>query len=76
MAIDIKTASILVPDQSKALAFSTDILGFQKINDIDLGEFAWFMVSSPGSGKTEFPLHFSTADIQEEDKRLKKVESG
>ena len=37
--MDIKTASIFVADQGKALTFYTDILGFRKINDIDLGEF-------------------------------------
>ena len=38
MFMDIKTASIFVEDQSRALAFYTDILGFRKVNDIDLGE--------------------------------------
>jgi len=54
--MDIKIAGIFVEDQSKALAFYTDILGFQKINDIDLGEFRWLTVSSEGSGETELSL--------------------
>tara|TARA_R110002073_G_scaffold97731_3_gene224474 strand:+ start:751 stop:1131 length:381 start_codon:yes stop_codon:yes gene_type:complete len=54
--MDIKTASIFVEDQSKALAFYTEILGFNKINDIDLGEFRWLTVSSNGSGETELLL--------------------
>ncbi|PCI78572.1 MAG: glyoxalase [SAR86 cluster bacterium] len=54
--MDIKTASIFVEDQSKALAFYTDILGFRKINDIDLGEYRWLTVTSDGSGETELLL--------------------
>jgi len=54
--MDIKTASIFVADQGKALAFYTDILGFRKINDIDLGEVRWLTVSSEGSGETELLL--------------------
>ena len=54
--MDIKTASIFVEDQSRALAFYTEILGFQKINDIDLGEFRWLTVSTAGSNSTELLL--------------------
>lgn len=54
--MDIKTASIFVEDQSRALAFYTDILGFSKVNDIDLGEFRWLTVSTGGSGETELLL--------------------
>ncbi len=54
--MDIKTASIFVADQGEALAFYTDTLGFQKINDIDLGEFRWLTVSSAGSNETELLL--------------------
>lgn len=54
--MDIKTASIFVEDQSRALTFYTDILGFRKVNDIDLGEFRWLTVSTDGSGETELLL--------------------
>ena len=54
--MDIKTASIFVEDQSKALTFYTDILGFRKVKDDDLGEFRWLTVSSDGSGETELLL--------------------
>jgi len=50
--MDVKTASIFVEDQSNALTFCTDILGFWKVNDIDLGEFRWPKVSTAGSGET------------------------
>src|SRR5262249_31387016 len=39
--------SIMVDDQSKALAFYTDVLGFVKQHDIPLGEFRWITVVSP-----------------------------
>ena len=43
----ITITSVLVDDQDKALAFYTDILGFQKKTDIPLGEAKWLTVVSP-----------------------------
>ena len=43
----INLASVLVDDQSKALAFYTDVLGFVKKNDVPLGEHRWLTVVSP-----------------------------
>ncbi|GJM13664.1 MAG: hypothetical protein DHS20C12_20670 [Pseudohongiella sp.] len=54
--MDIKTESVLVDDQAKALAFYTDILGFHKVKDVDLGEYRWLTVSSKGSGETQLLL--------------------
>lgn len=45
MRIDV--TSLLVDDQTKALAFYTHILGFQKKRDIPLGEDSWLTVVSP-----------------------------
>jgi catechol 2,3-dioxygenase-like lactoylglutathione lyase family enzyme len=39
--------SILVDDQRKALAFYTDVLGFEKKEDIPMGEHAWLTVVDP-----------------------------
>ena len=39
--------SVLVDDQEKALAFYTEVLGFQKKLDIPMGEFRWLTVVSP-----------------------------
>jgi glyoxylase I family protein len=39
--------SIMVDDQSKALAFYTDVLGFAKQHDIPVGEYRWITVVSP-----------------------------
>ena len=43
----IYVTSVLVDDQEKALRFYTDVLGFVKRTDIDLGEARWLTVVSP-----------------------------
>jgi predicted enzyme related to lactoylglutathione lyase len=43
----IKLSSIMVDDQAKALAFYTDVLGFQKKMDLPVGEYRWITVVSP-----------------------------
>lgn len=43
----VNLASVLVDDQQKALRFYTDVLGFQKKNDIPMGEARWLTVVSP-----------------------------
>lgn len=43
----ITLTSVLVDDQAKALAFYTDVLGFQKKADVPLGEHRWLTVVSP-----------------------------
>jgi len=43
----ITVTSVLVDDQAKALRFYTDILGFVKKTEIDLGEAFWLTVISP-----------------------------
>lgn len=43
----IKLNSVLVDDQDKALAFYTDVLGFEKNLDIPMGEARWLTVVSP-----------------------------
>ena len=45
----ITLTSILVDDQAKALAFYTDVLGFQEKTDIPLGERRWLTVVSPAA---------------------------
>ncbi len=45
MRIDL--TSIFVDDQKKALAFYTDVLGFEKHHDIPLGQYSWLTVVSP-----------------------------
>ena len=43
----ITGVSVLVDDQQKALRFYTDVLGFQKKDEIPLGEHSWITVVSP-----------------------------
>jgi catechol 2,3-dioxygenase-like lactoylglutathione lyase family enzyme len=43
----IKLTSIMVDDQTKALTFYTDVLGFKKKHDIPVGEYRWITVTSP-----------------------------
>jgi catechol 2,3-dioxygenase-like lactoylglutathione lyase family enzyme len=43
----IVVTSVLVDDQEKALRFYTEVLGFEKKQDVPLGEFRWLTVVSP-----------------------------
>lgn len=43
----IKLVSVIVQDQSKALKFYTEVLGFVKRMDIPAGEYRWLTVVSP-----------------------------
>ncbi|MGE5561605.1 MAG: VOC family protein [Chloroflexota bacterium] len=43
----IYITSVLVDDQARALKFYTEILGFEKKNDIPMGEARWLTVVSP-----------------------------
>jgi len=52
----IKLISIFVDDQQKALNFYTDVLGFEKSEDIPAGEFRWITVASPEGGDAELSL--------------------
>ena len=43
----INVVSVMVDDQSKALRFYTEVLGFEKKREIPFGEHAWLTVVSP-----------------------------
>jgi catechol 2,3-dioxygenase-like lactoylglutathione lyase family enzyme len=43
----IVVTSVLVDDQEKALRFYTEVLGFERKQDVPLGEFRWLTVVSP-----------------------------
>ena len=43
----VHLASVFVDDQEKALRFYTEVLGFRKKQDVDLGEARWLTVVSP-----------------------------
>jgi catechol 2,3-dioxygenase-like lactoylglutathione lyase family enzyme len=53
----IHLTSVFVDDQDKALAFYTEILGFQKKTEIPMGEVRWLtVVSSDDPDGTELVL--------------------
>jgi glyoxylase I family protein len=52
----IKLVSIMVDDQAKALAFYTDVLGFEKKTDIPVGEYRWLTVVAPDRDDLELVL--------------------
>jgi catechol 2,3-dioxygenase-like lactoylglutathione lyase family enzyme len=43
----IHLASIFVDDQAKALRFYTEVLGFQKKQQVPVGDYEWLTVVSP-----------------------------
>jgi catechol 2,3-dioxygenase-like lactoylglutathione lyase family enzyme len=43
----INLTSVLVDDQDKALRFYTEVLGFEKKNEVPMGEHRWLTVVSP-----------------------------
>lgn len=47
--IRITTTSVFVDDQAKALAFYTDVLGFQLKTDVPAGPYRWLTVVSPAT---------------------------
>ena len=54
--IKIKLTSVMVDDQAKALAFYTDVLGFQTKQDFPVGEYRWITVAAPGRDDLELAL--------------------
>jgi catechol 2,3-dioxygenase-like lactoylglutathione lyase family enzyme len=54
--MQIKISSIFVNNQAKALAFYTEMLGFVKVADIDLGQFRWLTVADSGESGIELVL--------------------
>ena len=47
--LKIALTNVFVDDQAEALAFYTDILGFQKKQDFPVGAFRWLTVVAPGA---------------------------
>jgi len=54
--MQIKLTSIMVDDQSKALRFYTDVLGFKKKHDIPVGLYRWITVTGDGRDDLELAL--------------------
>lgn len=45
--MQIKFVSVTVEDQQRALDFYTAVLGFEKAEDLPIGEYRWLTVTSP-----------------------------
>ena len=54
--LQIKLTSVMVEDQTKALAFYTDVLGFVKQMDFPAGEYRWITVAAPGRDDLQLAL--------------------
>src|SRR5688572_8177427 len=54
--LQIKLNSLIVEDQDKALAFSTAVLGFQKVMDSPAGGARWITVAAPGRDDLQLAL--------------------
>jgi predicted enzyme related to lactoylglutathione lyase len=54
--LQIKLTSVMVEDQTKALAFYTDVLGFEKRMDFPVGEYRWITVATHGRQDLELAL--------------------
>jgi catechol 2,3-dioxygenase-like lactoylglutathione lyase family enzyme len=65
--MEIKLSTVMVQDQSKALAFYTEVLGFVTKHDIPMGEYRWLTVVSPknvdGTELVLEPMAFAPAQI-------------
>jgi catechol 2,3-dioxygenase-like lactoylglutathione lyase family enzyme len=48
--IRVAVSNVYVEDQDKALRFYTEVLGFEKRQEIPLGEHRWLTVGTPGAG--------------------------
>jgi glyoxylase I family protein len=44
--LQLKLTSVMVEDQTKALTFYTEVLGFQKQMDFPVGEYRWITVAA------------------------------
>jgi glyoxylase I family protein len=54
--LQIKLTSVMVNDQTKALAFYTDVLGFAKQMDFPVGPYRWITVSASGRDDLQLAL--------------------
>jgi glyoxylase I family protein len=60
----IKLTSVMVEDQTKALAFYTDVLGFAKMMDFPVGEYRWITVAAPGHPEVHLALEPNVHGIE------------
>lgn len=54
--LKINLTSLMVEDQAKALAFYTQVLGFETKQDFPAGEYRWITVAAPGRDDLQLAL--------------------
>jgi glyoxylase I family protein len=54
--LQIKLSSVFVEDQAKALAFYTEVLGFEKRMDFPVGAYRWITVATAGREDIQLAL--------------------
>ncbi|HCC78565.1 MAG: glyoxalase [Chloroflexi bacterium GWB2_49_20] len=68
--MQIKFFSVIVKDQETALRFYTNVLGFEKMADLPLGESRWLTVISPdgleGAELVLEPMSFPPARVYQQ----------
>lgn len=68
--MQIRLSSVLVDDQEKALRFYTEVLGFEKKEDVPVGPHRWLTVTAPdGADGVELvlePMAFPPARTYQE----------
>ncbi|PCJ74519.1 MAG: extradiol dioxygenase [Rhodobacteraceae bacterium] len=57
--------SLVVPDYEEALAFYVGLLGFQLIEDIDMGDKRWVTIAPWGAKETKLLLARASNDMQQ-----------
>ncbi len=58
--LQIKLTSVMVEDQTKALAFYTEVLGFEKQMDFPVGEYRWITVAAADRDDLQLALEPNT----------------
>jgi catechol 2,3-dioxygenase-like lactoylglutathione lyase family enzyme len=47
----IRLTSVYVDDQDRALRFYTEVLGFEKMEDVPVGDYRWLTLVTPGEAE-------------------------
>jgi lactoylglutathione lyase len=68
MALDIGSVAVVVSNYDEAIGYYTSVLGFDLIEDTDLGGKRWVLVRPPGGDGT--CLLLAQADTREQESRI------
>ena len=71
----IRLTSVMVDDQAKAVAFYTDVLGFQKKMDFPVGQYRWITVVAPDRDDLQLALETGGVLVGEKVKITLEIEA-